>query len=281
MPGRERGPCLFGEKGCSDKVLGKRQRCAINKRNHNTLQNIVLIALAVILVVAVAVAAGMAGRIRKREQAGPAGATAPAAGEASEHASEAEVTSSPAGSQAPEDVPEAEVTPAPMEGAATENSSESGAVQTPAEGEAAEHSSEPEDAQTPAEGEAAEDSSEDGTADAGSGSDSTLAPFVKTVHVEVDGKTVLETPLTGESKYAIIDGRAVELEVETTLADMQGLADPANHDVNLIYIHDGRVACSESNCENQVCVHTGELTGSAFDLPIICLPHGVVVQVID
>lgn len=186
-----------------------------------------LIALAVILVVAVAVAAGMAGRIRKREQAGPAGATAPA------------------------------------------------------EGEAAEHSSEPEDAQTPAEGEAAEDSSEDGTADAGSGSDSTLAPFVKTVHVEVDGETVLETPLTGESKYAIIDGRAVELEVETTLADMQGLADPANHDVNLIYIHDGRVACSESNCENQVCVHTGELTGSAFDLPIICLPHGVVVQVID
>jgi len=263
LPGRERGPCLFGEKGCSDKVLGKRQRCAINKRNHNTLQNIVLIALAVILVVAVAVAAGMAGRIRKREQAGPAGATAPAAGEASEHASEAEVTSSPAGSQAPEDVPEAEVTPAPMEGAATENSSESGAVQTPAEGEAA------------------EDSSEDGTADAGSGSDSTLAPSVKTVHVEVDGKTVLETPLTGESKYAIIDGRAVELEVETTLADMQGLADPANHDVNLIYIHDGRVACSESNCENQVCVHTGELTGSAFDLPIICLPHGVVVQVID
>lgn len=274
LPGRKRGPCLFGEKSRSDKVPAKRQRCDINNRDHNKLQNIVLIALAAVLVVAVAVAVGMAGRIRKQEQAGQSASEAISAETATE--APAPGASEPGASEEGDDPegpgePKTDLTEATPDGGSPEEISEtgSGGAESPAGNDAAPASTD--------DG-SAEDAGGTGRADTGSG---TAAPFVKTVHVEVDGVTVLETPLTGESKYAIIDGRAVELEVETTLTDMQGLADPANHDVNLIYIHDGRVACSESNCENQVCVHTGELTGSAFDLPIICLPHGVVVQVID
>lgn len=46
---------------------------------------------------------------------------------------------------------------------------------------------------------------------------------------------------------------------------------------NTLVIEDGRAWVSESDCDNQICVHTPALTPDTVGL-IVCLPHGVVVE---
>ena len=47
--------------------------------------------------------------------------------------------------------------------------------------------------------------------------------------------------------------------------------------VNVIEIKDGGVRMLEADCDNQVCVQTGIIRSGAY--PIVCLPHGLVVQI--
>ena len=46
---------------------------------------------------------------------------------------------------------------------------------------------------------------------------------------------------------------------------------------NTLVIGQGRAWVSESDCGNQICVHTPALTEDTVGL-IVCLPHGVVVE---
>ena len=46
---------------------------------------------------------------------------------------------------------------------------------------------------------------------------------------------------------------------------------------NTLVIGQGRAWVSESDCDNQICVHTPALTEDTVGL-IVCLPHGVVVE---
>ena len=46
---------------------------------------------------------------------------------------------------------------------------------------------------------------------------------------------------------------------------------------NTLVIEDGRAYVSESDCDNQICVYTPALTEDTIGL-IVCLPHGVVVE---
>ena len=46
---------------------------------------------------------------------------------------------------------------------------------------------------------------------------------------------------------------------------------------NTLVIGEGRAWVSESDCDNQICVHTPALTEDTVGL-IVCLPHGVVVE---
>ena len=46
---------------------------------------------------------------------------------------------------------------------------------------------------------------------------------------------------------------------------------------NTLTIRDGTAAVTESDCDNQICVHTPALTEDTVGL-IVCLPHGVVVE---
>ena len=45
---------------------------------------------------------------------------------------------------------------------------------------------------------------------------------------------------------------------------------------NTLQIRDGQAAVIESDCENQICVHTPALTEDLIGI-IVCLPHGVAV----
>lgn len=46
---------------------------------------------------------------------------------------------------------------------------------------------------------------------------------------------------------------------------------------NLLEIKNGKAAVIESDCENQVCVHTPPLSEDTIGI-IVCLPHGVAVE---
>jgi len=45
-------------------------------------------------------------------------------------------------------------------------------------------------------------------------------------------------------------------------------------------IKEGKVLCTESNCNNQICVRTPAISEQNSDLPIVCLPHGLIIQII-
>ncbi|MGM9605860.1 MAG: NusG domain II-containing protein, partial [Faecousia sp.] len=46
---------------------------------------------------------------------------------------------------------------------------------------------------------------------------------------------------------------------------------------NTLVIEDGRAYVAESDCDNQICVHTPALAEDTIGI-IVCLPHGVVVE---
>lgn len=46
---------------------------------------------------------------------------------------------------------------------------------------------------------------------------------------------------------------------------------------NTLVIRDGTAYISESDCDNQICVHTPALTEDYFGI-IVCLPHGIAVE---
>lgn len=48
---------------------------------------------------------------------------------------------------------------------------------------------------------------------------------------------------------------------------------------NIVVIEDGKVQMMESSCHNQVCVKQGAV--NTTNVPIICLPNRVVVEIID
>ena len=66
------------------------------------------------------------------------------------------------------------------------------------------------------------------------------------------------------------------LDTDTTV--VIGPEDGSWH--NTLVIENGRAWVSESDCDNQICVHTPALTEDTIGI-IVCLPHGVVVELKD
>ena len=97
------------------------------------------------------------------------------------------------------------------------------------------------------------------------------------IYVEVDGADILRVPLGKDARYVIRDGVPEKVSADTTLESLGDDALPENHDINIIEIRDGGAFCFQSNCENQVCVNMGTLSGDAYDTPIVCLPHSMFV----
>lgn len=50
--------------------------------------------------------------------------------------------------------------------------------------------------------------------------------------------------------------------------------------INIIEIKDKAVEVISANCDNQICVHTPAIS-KQFPSLIVCLPHGVVIELID
>lgn len=81
------------------------------------------------------------------------------------------------------------------------------------------------------------------------------------------GRKVAEIYVDGEL-YRSVDLDLVTEPESFTLRTDKGF--------NVIEIERGRIRVSDADCPDGVCVKSGWLTGG--DIPIVCLPHGVVVR---
>lgn len=97
-----------------------------------------------------------------------------------------------------------------------------------------------------------------------------------------NGEILLEHDLGKDAKFMIMDQEAREVSFEESLSSLSDdERNPAMHEVNFIEVKDGKVLCAESNCNNQICVHTPAISRENADLPIVCLPHGLILQIVD
>jgi len=104
---------------------------------------------------------------------------------------------------------------------------------------------------------------------------------VRKVQILKNGIVLIEKNLSENSKILIMDNEAREVDFKENLASLSDdEVNPAKHEVNFIEIKDGKVLCTESNCNNQICVHTPAISEENQDLPIVCLPHGLIIQII-
>ena len=101
------------------------------------------------------------------------------------------------------------------------------------------------------------------------------------VQILKNGIVLIEKNLSENSKILIMDNEAREVDFKENLASLsEDEVNPAKHEVNFIEVKDGKVLCTESNCNNQICVRTPAISEENQDLPIVCLPHGLIIQII-
>ena len=109
-----------------------------------------------------------------------------------------------------------------------------------------------------------------------------LAKPSQKLHVLKNGEILLEHDLGKDAKFMIMDQEAREVSFDESLSTLSDdERNPAMHEVNFIEVKDGKVLCAESNCNNQICVHTPAISRENADLPIVCLPHGLILQIVD
>ena len=109
-----------------------------------------------------------------------------------------------------------------------------------------------------------------------------LAKPSQKLRVLKNGEILLEHDLGKDAKFMIMDQEAKEVPFEESLSTLSDdERNPAMHEVNFIEVKDGKVLCTESNCNNQICVHTPAISRENADLPIVCLPHGLILQIVD
>lgn len=109
-----------------------------------------------------------------------------------------------------------------------------------------------------------------------------LAKPSQKLRVLKNGEILLEHNLGKDAKFMILDQEAKEVPFEESLSSLSDdERNPAMHEVNFIEVKGGKVLCTESNCNNQICVHTPAISRDNADLPIVCLPHGLILQIVS
>ena len=90
------------------------------------------------------------------------------------------------------------------------------------------------------------------------------------VQILKNGIVLIEKNLSENSKILIMDNEVREVDFKENLASLsEDEVNPAKHEVNFIEIKDGKVLCTESNCNNQICVRTPAISEENPDLPIV------------
>lgn len=84
---------------------------------------------------------------------------------------------------------------------------------------------------------------------------------------------------TGDQLAIIkLDGKVVKtIDLSTITTPVTFTIENDHGGFNTITAENGKIAITEANCPDQLCVHRGFITSSL--LPTVCLPNGVVVEI--
>ncbi len=101
----------------------------------------------------------------------------------------------------------------------------------------------------------------------------------KQLIIESAGGNRQSFSLEKDGRIVVRDGKAMEASPDINIAKLLEEDPGSVSDINILEIKAGTAACVESNCSNQVCVHTNPLKGESYEVPIVCLPHGMVAYI--
>ena len=73
-----------------------------------------------------------------------------------------------------------------------------------------------------------------------------------------------------------LDGERIEHLDLSAVSEPYSFTVEHGSEISIISVEKGRIRMSESNCYDEICVHQGWVSGGA--VPIICLPHRLVIQ---
>lgn len=82
----------------------------------------------------------------------------------------------------------------------------------------------------------------------------------------------------GERKTAeiYVDGELLRSIDLAAVTETQTFTVETEEGINVIEVERGRIRVSDADCPDRVCVRSGWL--SEGDIPIVCLPHGLVIR---
>ena len=95
------------------------------------------------------------------------------------------------------------------------------------------------------------------------------------------GVTSLILRRPSDKSYAAIiqDGKTLYIIDLSSGEDRQIRIDSPDGGYNNVDISDGTICISEADCPDKTCIKTGKLTSEG--VPIVCLPHRLVIKLID
>lgn len=85
-------------------------------------------------------------------------------------------------------------------------------------------------------------------------------------------------PMEHQLVEVLQDG-AVIYTFDLSAAEDQAVEVPSEYGGNIIQIQDGSIRVSSADCPDQTCVQMGALSDTG--LPIVCLPHRLVIQYVE
>ena len=82
----------------------------------------------------------------------------------------------------------------------------------------------------------------------------------------------------GGTARVLVDGEELRtIDLMSTATETFTVEGEGGHR-NVVDVEKGRIRVSEANCPDQVCVRQGWISDNAT--PIVCLPHGLVIEIV-
>lgn len=94
----------------------------------------------------------------------------------------------------------------------------------------------------------------------------------------LSGILIYRTAASKGSGYQVVIYVGNEVYGTYSINDDHDIRIEQNGFTNVVRIKDKTVWMEESNCPNQLCVYQGKVTQPG--IPIVCLPHGITVDVV-
>lgn len=86
------------------------------------------------------------------------------------------------------------------------------------------------------------------------------------------------TPSTNRTAVVSLNGKTIKtISLTEDLDPITFTIEDSKGGYNTVVVKDGQVGITDTNCPDKICVQTGFISDSVF--PIVCLPHGLTIEI--